>query len=118
LNIGANALLITRYAPTHSFQKSTAVFTAQETNTQISKNYIMKTIKTILMIALFSLVTISCTDLTAEDELMLNPPVEMTTGSDSNDSDTPPTDDGSGTEDDVDDSGEGNTGEDGTGKGN
>ena len=80
------------------------------------KNYIMKTIKTILMIALFSLVTISCTDLTAEDELMQNPPIENVTGTDDPTDETPPADDGSGTDDLG--TGEGSTGEDGSGKGN
>lgn len=58
----------------------------------------MKTLKTILMIALFSLVTISCTDLTAEDELMQNPPVEFVSGTGDNIPDIPPTDDGTGTD--------------------
>jgi hypothetical protein len=41
------------------------------------KYYIMKTIKTILMIAIFSMVTISCTDLISDDDLMENPDTEM-----------------------------------------
>jgi len=76
----------------------------------------MKTIKTILMIALFSLVTISCTDLTAEDELMQNPPIENVTGTDDPADDTPPADDGTGT--DSLDTDPVTSGEDGSGKGN
>lgn len=49
------------------------------------------------MIALFSLVTISCTDLTAEDESMQNPPVEFVSGTGDPIPDNPPTDDGTGT---------------------
>jgi hypothetical protein len=77
----------------------------------------MKTIKTILMIALFSLVTISCTDLTAEDELMQNAPIENALNLGAPDSNTPPpppppTDDGTGddtpgTGDDGDGTGDG-----------
>jgi len=78
----------------------------------------MKTIKTILMIALFSLVTISCTDLTAEDELMQNPPIENITGTDDPTDDTPPADDGSGTGTDDLGTGNGNDNGDGGGKGN
>ena len=79
----------------------------------------MKTLKTILMIALFSMVTISCTDLTAEDELMQNPPVENVVNSSTPDTNTPPPpppNDGTGS--DTPGTGEGSTGEDGTGKGN
>jgi len=61
------------------------------------KNYIMKTLKTILMIALFSMVTISCTDLTEEDELMQHPPVEFVSGTGDPIPDIPTTDDGTGT---------------------
>ena len=63
------------------------------------KNYIMKTLKTLLMIALFSVVTISCTDLTAEDELMQHPPVEHLLTSGDPATNMPPIDDnGSGTD--------------------
>ncbi len=59
----------------------------------------MKTLKTLLMIALFSVVTISCTDLTAEDELMQHPPVEHLLTSGDPATNMPPIDDnGSGTD--------------------
>jgi len=92
------------------------------------KNYIMKTLKTLLMIALFSVVTISCTDLTAEDEIMQHPPVEHLLTSGDPATNMPPTDDnGSGTGTGTDtgtgdgslDTGNGEDGTDnGSGKGN
>jgi len=87
----------------------------------------MKTLKTLLMIALFSVVTISCTDLTAEDELMQHPPVEHLLTSGDPATNMPPIDDnGSGTGTGTDtgtggndlDTGDESTGEDGSGKGN
>ena len=91
----------------------------------------MKTLKTLLMIALFSVVTISCTDLTAEDELMQNPPIEHLNITGDPTTEMPPIDDngtdtGTGT-DTGDDTGTGGDGlgtgndeggGDGTGKGN
>jgi len=85
------------------------------------KNYIMKTLKTILMIALFSMVTISCTDLTAEDELMQNAPIENVLSAGDPTTETPPpppNDDGTGT-DTPGTGGDGDNGSgDGSGKGN
>ena len=80
----------------------------------------MKTIKTILMIALFSMTTISCTDLTAEDELTQNAPIESVVNpgdSDTNTPPPPPSDDGTGTDEETptDPIETGNTGD---GKGN
>lgn len=71
----------------------------------------MKTIKIILMIALFSMITISCTDLDMDD-FDKDPTIEnvLSTGnSGSNTPPPPPPADGTGEE---------NTGEDGSGKGN
>jgi hypothetical protein len=79
----------------------------------------MKTIKTILMIALFSLVTISCTDLTAEDELMQNAPIENVVNPGAPDTNTPPPP--PPPNDDTPNTGEGDDGTgtgDGSGKGN
>jgi hypothetical protein len=86
------------------------------------KNYIMKTLKTILLIALFSMVTISCTDLTEEDELMQNPPIENVVNSSTTDTNTPPPppppppNDGTGS--DTPGTGNDEGSGDGTGKGN
>ncbi len=81
----------------------------------------MKTIKTILMIALFSMVTISCTDLITEDMEMQNPPIENITNPDNTDTNTLPNDDGNtggGNEASDDATDPDNSGGNGSGKGN
>ena len=78
----------------------------------------MKTIKTILMIAIFSMVTISCTDLISDDDLMDTQDTEMIKTFGDPVPDPDPTPDPDPDPDAPDTGGENGDGTNGDGKGN